>query len=138
MATPAEQLNDKWDALSSSLNNYPQLTRAQNDAISKAISNWQDWYYNDANYGKWGDISEWTISYNNALAALKHVVKHRKLKPKAPVVSKPSQDVHVLPPVYITAKPPGKDWTWYIVAGVAVLLIGGYYYFNHHKKGHVV
>lgn len=128
MATAAEDLNAKWDTLSSTLNTYPQLDKKTTSVLNAAIAQWQDWFYNDENYGKWGDTHTWLDKYNSAAKLLKKAIKGKKAK--APVVTTPKTAVRVMPPLLVTAKPP-INWKLYLTIGAVVLVIGGIIYYNH-------
>lgn len=131
MATEAEILNAKWDDLSNTLNNYPQLDKKTTSALNAAIAQWQDWFYSDSNYGKWGDTHKWLDKYNSAAKLLKKAIRGKKIQ--KPVVTTPKATTQVLPPLLITAKPP-INWKFYLTIGAIVLVIGGIIYYSKSKK----
>ena len=130
MATEAENLNAKWDTLSSTLNNYPQIDKKTTSALNAAIAQWQDWFYSDENYGKWGDTHTWLDKYNAASKLLSKAIKGKKTK--KPVVTTP-KTVQVLPQLLVTAKAP-FNWKLYLTIGAVVVVIGGIIYYSNKKE----
>src|SRR5258705_12563975 len=130
MATEAENLNAKWDTLSSTLNNYPQLDKKTTSTLNAAIAQWQDWFYSDENYNKWGDTHTWLDKYNSANKLLSKAIKGKKTK--KPVVTTP-KTVQVLPQLLVTAKAP-FNWKFYLTIGAVVAVIGGIIYYSNKKE----
>jgi len=121
----ANDLNAQWDALSSTLNTYPDLDKKTTAQLNKAISDWQDYYYSDANYDKWlqSDVDKWLTAYTSANKLLSKAVKKQKVTTKEPVVTTPTK-VTTLDPLTIFGRIPKKLWLYALgVAGVIGVLI---------------
>ena len=82
----AAELNAKWNALTLVFDKYynvitPVTTRT---TISKALSDWQDFFYGGENHEA-AKVATWEIIYNKAAETLAAVVKSTGVPVSAPV-----------------------------------------------------
>lgn len=107
--TGAEQLNEKFDALSARFDLLKSVPKDQAALINAAISDWQDFYW--AKYGSWPseqmlhwqDVYVKTASLLDAVAARTVVVSTPQ---KTDDYRAPQPVAIQLPPLLVTAKPP--------------------------------
>lgn len=135
----AVSLNTKWDKLGLKFDNvFSQLNSGDKSTIQKALSDWQDWYYSEAQYEKWGDTSKWEELYTKisnivngikgSNLAMSKKVKTKKSKKvassdgyvKAEVVGSPSNPVK-LPELEVKGRVPSDKKKMYIIAGVVFI-----------------
>lgn len=103
-AMSADLLNTLWEELGSEYDQYYNtMSVTSRNAIQKALSDWQDWYY--GNWDDWGPSDKWQDVYSRTLALL-DAEKAKGARRETPVDLPPQQEVIELPPEYIYGRVP--------------------------------
>lgn len=105
----AEQLNEKWEALSDRFNLLKSVPKAEARVINAAIAQWQDWYWGQFEAWPSDELLDWQDRYVKTARLLdsaakktvvvKTVQQTDSYRPPKPIPIK-------LPPLLVTARPP--------------------------------
>lgn len=103
---PAEQLNEKWEALSERFDLLKSVPKTEGALVNKAISDWQDFYW--SHFDAWGNLITWQDRYLKTARLVDALAKKTVTVASVSQTDgyQPPKPAKWLPPLVITAPRP--------------------------------
>jgi|SRR5690349_8055369 len=121
----ADSLNNDFEALGKRFDDFfSQIPKTSKTTIQKVLSDWQDFYYAEENYGKNPNVARWDTIYENTNGLLNKSIAERHLKPKKAKPAKVKEVITIKEPTVVYAKPSFKALLALIGSGFAIGGIG--------------
>ncbi len=131
VSNQADELNAKYEALGKRFDSFfSQISKSHKNTIQKVLSDWQDFYYSDENYGNNPNVTIWQRLLTTTSSLLEKAISERHLKPKVAKEAKVISTIVVEEPTVVFGRFNIKTLFGLLVGGAAIGFIG----YNSFKK----